>query len=380
MDIQKLREEINQIDTQLVELFIKRMDTAANIAKYKLENQLPVFDSRRERDVLNRIAELAGEKMEPYTNRLFNTLFDLSRAYQNQLIPHNSQLAQEIQAAACEVTQPFPSKAKVACQGTEGSYSQEAGDKLFSLPRLMFFNDFEAVFQSVEKGLCEYGILPVENSLAGTVIPVYDLMEKYKFYIVRSIRLRINHTLLAKKGVALGDIQEIVSHEQAIRQCSEYLKAHPHIKVTYFSNTAAAAKYVADSGRTDLAAISSEACAKLYDLTVLSDHIQNRDNNYTRFICIAKTLQIYPGANKISLMLALPHKPGSLYTLLAKFSALGLNLTKLESRPMTGKDFEFLFYFDFEASAYSPETVNLLSELDSSLDKFIFLGSYSEVF
>ncbi|MEG6617263.1 prephenate dehydratase domain-containing protein [Peptococcaceae bacterium 1198_IL3148] len=379
MDIKKLREEINQIDSQLVELFLKRMNTAADIASYKIENQLPVFDSQREREVLNRIAELAGEEMESYASQLYNTLFDLSRAYQNQLIPHNSQLAQEIKAATCDLTQSFPTKARVACQGTEGSYSQQAGDKLFSLPALMFFNDFEAIFQAVEKGLCEYGILPVENSLAGTVVPVYDLMERYKFYIVRSIRLRINHALLAKPGVALGDIREIVSHEQAIRQCSEFLKAHPQIKVTYFSNTAAAAKYVAAANRHDLAAISSECCAKLYGLDILSDHIQNRDNNYTRFICISKTMKIYPGANKISVMLTLPHKSGSLYTLLAKFSALGLNLTKLESRPMTGRDFEFLFYFDFEASAYSPQTVNLLSQLDANLEKFIFLGSYSEV-
>lgn len=380
MDIKHLREEINKIDGQLVELFLKRMNTSAEIAKYKIQNGLPVFDRGRERELLNRIAELAGTEMEAYSTRLFNTLLDLSRAYQNQLIPHNSQLAQDIQVATYELTQPFPSKAKVACQGTEGSYSQQAGDRLFSLPKLMFFNDFEAVFQAVEKGLCEYGILPVENSLAGTVVPVYDLMEKYKFYIVRSIRLRINHTVQAKKGVALGDIHEIVSHEQAIRQCSEFLKAHPNIKVSFFSNTAAAAKYVADSGRTDLAAISSEACAKLYNLNILSEQIQNRDNNYTRFICISKDMKIYPGANKISLMLALPHEPGSLYFLLAKFSAMGFNLTKLESRPMPGKDFEFLFYFDFEASIYSSETRNLLGELDKSLEKFIFLGSYSEVF
>ncbi|GAB6181985.1 prephenate dehydratase [Desulfotomaculum defluvii] len=380
MNLKELRDQINQIDVQLVELFLKRMNIAAEIAKYKIQNKLPVSDLGREREVLNLVAELAGEKMEPYSKRLFYTLFDLSRAYQSQLFPHKSQLAKEINAAIYDLTKHFPTKAHVACQGTEGSYSQQACDKLFSIPRIAFFKDFAAVFKAVEKGMCEYGVLPVENSLAGTVIPVYDLMEKHKFYIVRSIRLKINHTLLAKKNVDLGDIREIVSHELAIRQCSDFLNAYPQIKVTVFSNTAAAAKYVADSGRTDLAAIASETCAELYSLNILSSNIQNRDNNFTRFICISKDMKIYPGANKISLILSLQHKPGSLCTLLSKFSSLGFNLTKLESRPIIGKNFEFMFYFDFDASIYSTETVNLLSELEGSLEKFIFLGSYSEIY
>lgn len=380
MDIKALREELNQIDLELLQLFTKRMDTVASISKYKIQNNLPVLDHEREREVLNRAAEISGEKMETYAKRLFNTLFDLSKSYQNQLISHNSELARDIKAATCELTRQFPSKANIACQGTEGSYSQQACEKLFSLPNPMFFNDFDSVFQAVEKGMCDYGLLPVENSLAGTVITVYDLMEKHKFHIVRSIRLRINHTLLAKKSVVFDDIKEIVSHEQAIGQCSEFLKAHSQIKVTVFSNTAAAAKYVAESNRCDLAAISSETCAELYNLDILKDNIQNRDNNYTRFICISKEMRIYPGANKISILLSLPHKPGSLCTLLSKFSSLGFNLTKLESRPIIGKDFEFMFYFDFDASIYLTETVHLLCELENSLGKFIFLGSYSEIF
>jgi len=380
MDIQEMREELNQIDLEMVQLFAKRMDTIARISKHKIENNLPVLDSERELEVLNHVVEISGNKMETYTKRLFNTLLELSKSYQNQLFSHNSQLAQDIKAATCELTRQFPYKANVACQGTEGSYSQQACEKLFPLPNPMFFLDFDSVFQAVEKGMCEYGLLPVENSLAGTVITVYDLMEKHKFHIVRSIRLRINHVLVAKKGVALDDIKEIISHEQAISQCSGFLKANPQIKVTVFSNTATAAKYVAESNRSDLAAISSETCAELYNLDILTHNIQNRDNNYTRFICISKEMRIYPGANKISILLSLPHKPGSLCTLLSKFSSLGLNLTKLESRPIIGKDFEFMFYFDFDASIYLPETVNLLCELENSLSKFIFLGSYSEIF
>ncbi|MDP4160178.1 MAG: prephenate dehydratase domain-containing protein [Bacillota bacterium] len=379
MDLLQMRELLNDIDLQLVGLFSKRMNTASAIAEYKMQHNMPVVDSAREREILNRVAELSGETLEQYTKRLFYTLFDLSRSHQGQLFSHDSLLAKEIEAATLDLKTPFPSKATVACQGTEGSYSQQASEKLFSLPNLIFFNSFDDVFQAVEKGLCEFGVLPVENSLAGTVVAVYDLMKKHKFHIVRSVKLGINHTLLANKGVDFNNIKEIVSHEQAINQCSEFLKAHPQIKVTVFSNTAAAANYVAKTGRSDLAAISSRHCAEIYNLNILSNNIQNRDNNYTRFICISKRMKIFPGANKISLMLSIPHKPGSLYTVIAKFASLGFNLTKLESRPIVGRDFEFMFYFDFEASIYLKETVNLLCELQSSLEQFVFLGSYSEI-
>jgi len=170
-----------------------------------------------------------------------------------------------------------------------------------------------------------------------------------------------------------------VSHEQAIGQCSEFLREHKDIKITVCENTAMAAQMVANSDRTDLAAISSKNCADLYGLTVLNSSIQNSEINYTRFICISKELEIYPGADKISLMLTLPHCPGSLYTTIAKFAALGLNLTKLESRPIPGKDFEFMFYFDFEASIYSEEVIRLLCDLEAGPDQFEFLGSYSEI-
>lgn len=380
MELATLREELDQIDSELTQLFIKRMNISARIAEYKKQSNMPVWDNVRELEILNRVANAVGDKLETYARRLFSTLFDMSKSYQNQLMNPGSQLAKDIKAASRELTRSFPSKATVACQGTAGSYSQQACEKLFSMPNPIFFHDFDGVFQAVDQGLCEYGLLPVENSLAGTIVAVYDLMEKYKFYIARSVRIKINHTLVAKKGTVLADIKEIVSHEQAISQCSNFIKARPEIKVTMFSNTAAAARYVAESNRKDLAAIAAGNCAELYNLSVIAEDIQNRDSNYTRFICISKDLQIYPGANKISIMLTLPHKPGSLCNLLSKFYSLGLNLTKLESRPIAGSDFEFLFYFDFEGSVYSRETVNLLSELENSLAKFIFLGSYSEIF
>ena len=241
---------------------------------------------------------------------------------------------------------------------------------------IMYFRTFDGVFQAVESGLCKFGILPIENSSFGSVTQVYDLMVDHKFHIVKDYKLRISHKLLANHGTRFDDIREVYSHNQAIGQCSQFLKEHPDIKVNIVENTAVAAKSVADSGRKDVAAISSSDCQQLYGLESVRDDIQNTDNNYTRFICITKELMIFPGASKTSVMLALGHTPGALADTLAKFSSLGLNLTKIESRPIAGKDFEFMLYLDFEASVYSDEVIALLCELDAEPTEFAYLGTY----
>ena len=379
MDISDARREIDKIDVELTELFVKRMKLSKEIAAYKKDNNLPVFDKTREREIINKAADRAGKDMENYISVLYTTLFDVSRSYQKQLIGGKTELTGEIEKAFEETEEVFPARSVVACQGVEGAYSQYACDKLFSMPSIMYFNRFQGVFQAVESGLCKYGILPIENSTAGSVNEVYDLMRKHRFYIVRSIKLRIDHNLLVKEGTKLGDIKEIISHQQALDQCSEFLKTLKDVKITVCENTAAAAKAVAESGRNDIAAISSKNCADLYGLHVLSDTIQNNDNNYTRFICISKKLEIYPGADKISMMFSIAHKPGALYNVISRFSALGLNLTKLESRPMPGKDFEFMFYFDLNANMKDPKVLKLIGEFDDEFDKFTFLGSYSEI-
>ena len=379
MDLQEARNSISRIDEELTSLFVKRMELSKEIAAYKKDNHMSVFDRSREREVVNHVCDLAGKDFESYIRVLYGTLLDVSRSYQRQLIGASSSLKERVQEAIRNTDPVFPSRAVVACQGVEGAYSQNACDKLFSLPNIMYFNSFSGVFQAVESGLCRYGILPIENSTAGSVNEVYDLMKKHNFYIVRSIKLRIDHNLLAKKGTKLSDIKEIYSHQQALDQCSEFLKSLKGVKITVCENTAVAAKFVAESERNDVAAISSKNCAELYSLSVLSNTVQNNDNNYTRFICISKSLEIYPGADKVSMMFSIAHKPGALYNVVSRFSTLGLNLTKLESRPMPGKDFEFLFYFDLNASIYDEKVPELLGEFDDEFDQFTFLGSYSEM-
>jgi chorismate mutase/prephenate dehydratase len=238
---------------------------------------------------------------------------------------------------------------------------------------------FEGVFNAIDKGLCRYGILPIENSTAGSVNAIYDLMMKYDAYVVRSVRVKIDHNLLVKKGTKLKEIKEIVSHEQAINQCGEYIKSLGKVKVTIFENTAMAAKYVAESDRKDIAALSSRACAELYGLECLAASVQDKGNNYTRFICISKKMEIYPGADKTSIMMILPHKPGALYKVLSRFYAIGINLEKLESRPLPDRDFEFMFYFDLNTSIYSEQFVQIMNELDELCEEYKYLGSYLEI-
>ena len=269
--------------------------------------------------------------------------------------------------------------AVVACQGVEGAYSQIAAKAVFQQPDIMYMRTFDGVFRAVDKGLCQYGILPVENSNAGSVTDVYDLMKAYHFYIVRSVKVSISHLLLAKEKTDLKNITEIFTHEQAVKQCSQFLEQASHIKVSMSANTAAAARFVAESGQNDIAAIASEDCAKLYNLAVLGKNIQNNNNNYTRFICIAKKCEIFDNADKISLMLTLEHKAGSLYEVLRQFAELQLNLTKLESRPIADTDFDYMFYFDFQANIEKDAVYDFLVRLNDSVKQLVFLGNYREI-
>ncbi len=378
MDIKELRTKIDAVDEQLVKLYVERMNLAGQVAEYKKENKLKIFDSTRERQLLDKVTTQAGTEHEDSTRILFSTLMELSRSHQSRLISESSKSANDMKNALENTPKLFPEKVTVACQGVEGAYSQLAADKLFSLPNIMYFSNFEAIFQAIDKGLCKYGVLPLENSNAGSVNQIYDLMIKYNFHIVRSTRVMAGHSLLAKPGTKLEDIKEIFSHEQAIQQCDSFLK-DLNVKITPVENTAIAAQSVADSDRTDVAAISSKSCEKLYNLVSLSDRVQNNGNNYTRFICISKDLEIYPGANRTSLMAVIPHRPGSLYKLISRFYSLGINLVKLESRPIPDSDFEFMFYFDLDTSVYSDKLIQLISDLENELDDFRYLGSYSEV-
>ena len=380
MDLNDIRKEIDSVDAQLVELYKKRMQLSAEVAEYKKNNNMPILDSSRERALLAKISEMSGEEFEEYSRTLYSTILDLSRSYQHKILGHTSKLCEKIENAVNNTPKIFPEQASVACQGVEGAYSQLAAEKLFRFPTITYFSNFNAVFSAIEAKMCKYGILPIENSTAGSVKQVYDLMKKHKFNIVRSVRIKVDHNLLAKPGTKLSDIKEIFSHEQAIQQSSKFLASLPQdVKITCVENTAKAAMIVALSERSDVASISSSFCAEQYNLEVVASSIQDNGNNQTRFICISNDLEIFPGADKTSLMLVTPHKPGALYKIISRFNSLGINLLKLESRPIPDRNFEFMFYFDIEVSVYSERFAQLLAEIEQVCDDFTYLGTYSEV-
>ena len=379
MDLDDYRKRLDEIDDELLSLFVERMNISAEIGAWKKENNLPVLDVRREKEKLQRIEDMSPSELSDYSFTLFSMLLELSRSRQNHLQHRESPETKAIEAALQNTPNLFPEKPIVACQGVEGAYSGIACEKLFARPSIFYFSTFDAVFTAVEKGLCRYGVIPVENSTAGTVNAVYDLMVKHDFRIVRSVRIKVDHNLLVRPGTKEEDIREIYSHSQALTQCAGFLQRFPNAKIIPCENTAVAAKMVAESNDPGVAALSSRSCAKLYGLEILMSSVQDSDNNYTRFICISKELEIYPGADHTSLMMVVQDEPGSLYKILSRFYALGINMHKLESRPIPGRNWEYRFYFDLDTSVYSSKFIQLMGELGDISEEYEYLGSYSEV-
>ena len=379
MELSEIRERINNINDEMLKLFLERMKLSESVAEQKRANGLPVLDKTRERQILAEMMEKAGPENEAYVYQFFTEIMNLSKARQNELLSDDSPVITVIKKMVENEESIFPRTGLIACQGVEGSNSQEACDRIFPRGNILYVNSFEAVFQAVQSGLCRYGILPIENSSNGSVRSVYSLLLKYQFSIVRSTRQWIHHTLLVKPGTKLSDIKTIYSHPQAIGQCSAYLDKHKEINVLPCANTAAAAKMVSESAGNDTAAIASKRCAELYGLEILDEAIQDSENNYTRFICITKEPVMYEGANHISLIVSCANTPGSLYELLSKPAALGINMIKLESCPIPGRNFEFVFFVELEASVKEPGIPEMLADLERSCPDMWFLGNYSEI-
>ncbi|MBQ6622578.1 MAG: chorismate mutase [Mogibacterium sp.] len=378
--LQQYREQIDKINEELIRLLEERMHVSEQIAEYKAANGMRIVDPVREHQLLEEVTETSDPEFAYYNRMIFSTLMEMSADHQRKVTGQEPGIVEEIRSALSNTAHIFPEYATVACQGVQGAYSQEAAEKFFKMPKIVFTKNFRGVFAAVQSGLCRYGVLPIENSTAGSVNQVYDLLAEYDFHIVKSIRIRIDHCLLVNAGVRREEVREILSHEQALAQCEEYLRREfPAAKIVACENTAEAARQVAASGRRDLAALGSAVNGRVYGLDCLEKSVQDSDNNYTRFICITKPLEIYPGANKTSFLCVTNHTPGSLYRVLACFNSLGINILKLESRPIPGSDFDFRFYFDIEESVYTEQFVRAMSQISDHCKEFRYFGSYIEL-
>ncbi|MCI8437158.1 MAG: bifunctional chorismate mutase/prephenate dehydratase [Lawsonibacter sp.] len=378
MELSEIRTKIDAVDDQLLTLFLERMALSEEVAAYKHEHKLPILNKAREREILAKVTQRAGDK-ERYAYHLYSTLFELARSRQAELISAPTKVAERVRTALASNSEVFPQTGMVACQGVEGGNSQAACDRLLPRGNIMYVKSFDGVVSAVESGLCQFGVLPIENSSNGSVRKVYQLLQEHDLSVVRSTRLCIRHELLALPGVKQEEITEIYSHEQAIGQCSQFLSGLKDVKVIPCGNTALAAKMVAESGSRHAAAISSHPCAALYGLECVNSAIQDSDNNYTRFICVAKNPVIYAGASRISLIVAFENKPGALYEIISKLAAMDINMTKLESCPVAGSDFEFIFFLELEASVKAPGVLAMLEEMERSCAQFQLLGNYAEV-
>lgn len=379
MELSDLRDAIDRVDAQLLPLFIERMHISEQVALYKKERNMPILNRERERALLARLGERAGADYERAVYHLYQTILELSRARQAELIAEPAAVSARISEALSHEAAIFPQTGLVACQGIEGANQQVACDKLFPRGNIRYYRSFSDVAAAVETCECPFGVLPIENSSNGSVREVYSLLQEHELSVVRSTRLLIRHELLGLPGADISGIKEIFSHPQAIGQCSRFLASLSGVKVTPCANTAVAAQMVAERHDPTVAAISSHPCAAIYGLEPLSDRIQDSENNYTRFFCVTREKIIYDGANRISLIVATENRPGALYELLSKMAALGVNMTKLESCPVSGRDFEYVFFIEMEASVRDAAVCAMLAEMERSCERFHFLGSYAEV-
>ena len=380
-DLSEIRESINEVDQSLAQLFEKRMELVALVAEYKIENDIPILNSEREKQVIDRALEsLRDKSLSREMEIFFNELMAISREYQSRYIDgkfvaqtRGSDEAWGINALASRETK----NPKIGFQGVEGSFSEEALLNYFGKEAVTSsFRLFEDVFKAIDAGDIDYGILPIENSSTGSVNEVYDLLRKYGCHINGEIVLKVKQNLLGVKGASMEDIKEVYSHSQGFQQSAEFFKEHPSWKLIPYHNTALGAKLVSEAGDISRAAVASERAAAIYGLDILKENLNFNSKNYTRFVIVGKDLELDESSDKISVVLTVRHKAGSLCDVLRLFSQEGLNLLKIESRPIMDKSWEYFFHLDFEGNLQDPHVSRIMDQIRSRTTYFKILGNY----
>ncbi|MCQ2459976.1 MAG: chorismate mutase [Ruminococcus sp.] len=369
-ELNRLRDNIDEIDSDILSLFMKRMELCKSVADYKKANNMPVFQGGREQQVIDRIKELTADKsLENGTAVLFTTIMDISKILQNRAILENK----------TDITYPVPdfeNAERIGCQGITGANSETAARTVFGERDFIFHNSFEDVFRAVQSGELDYGVLPVINSTSGYINSTYDLMAKYKVCVVRKITIEINHCLAAKEDIALSDIKCVYSHPQALSQCETFLRTNG-LKTSEYSNTAtAAAKVLAEGG--NIAAVCSVDCAERLGLKIIAKDIADCAVNRTQFIIIAKDMQVSPDSDAVSVMLTIQNTEGSLYRLLTQFYVNGMNLIRIESRPVKDGSFNVMFFLDFSGRLTDPGVTTLMQSLEKNSEVFRCIGTFKD--
>lgn len=374
-DLLELRDEIDGIDSEIVTLYEKRMQISQEVAEFKISTGKPVFDKVREQSKLNTLVQKVDtEFLKKGIAELFEQIMAMSRKRQYQLLTEHG-LAEKTDFV--EVEKLDYKNARIVFQGTEGAYSQLALKEYFGNHTDSWHVDtWRDAMEAIKNGEADYAVLPIENSSAGIVSENYDLMVEYDNCIVGEQIIRIDHALLALKDAKLEDITDIYSHPQALMQCSKYLDAHREWEKHSCKNTAMASQKMKEDGKLHKAAIASKLNADIYGLQVLEEAIQDNKDNFTRFIIVTGKKIFEKNANKISISFEIPHESGSLYHKLSHFIYNGLNMNKIESRPIQGKAWEYRFFVDFEGNLNDAAVQNALRGLKEETIRLKILGNY----
>lgn len=374
-DLQELRNKLDQIDKTITELYQERMEVCRKVGEYKVTTGKKVFDRQREKEKLNDVAaRVTGEFNKKGIRELYQQLMSMSRKLQYQQLVEAGALGR---LPFIRIDDLDKKNARVVFQGTEGAYSQAAMHQYFGKDVNSFHvRTFREAMESIEEGAADYAVLPIENSTAGPVIEMYDLLDEFENYIVAETILPVVHTLSGLPGAKLSDIKCVYSKAEALMQTARFLDDHSDWQRISVVNTAIAAKKVLQEGEISQAAVCSSYAAEVHGLEILVDQINDDMDNSTRFIVVTNQKVFLKNASKISIRFELPHRSGSLYGILSHFIYNDINMTKIESRPIKGRPWEYCFFVDFEGNLEEPAVKNAIRGLREECTNLKILGNY----
>lgn len=374
MDLLEIRDNIDEIDSKIVELYETRMELCKQVAEYKIETGKQVFDKEREKQKIEKVMNSAhGDFNKQGVAGLFNQIMAISRKLQYGLLIERG-IGGKLPFV--RVDDLDYDNATVVFQGAEGAYSHAAMNKYFGEHVKSFHVEtFRDAMLAIDDGSADYAVLPIENSTAGSVNEIYDLLVEFENYIVGEVIIKIEHCLMGVKGVEMSDIKTVYSHAQSLMQSQRFLRDFSWQQISMKNNAFAAMK-VRDDNDKSQAAIASEYSAQLYGLDILKKGVNNSDTNSTRFIVVSNQKKFIKTANKISICLEVPDESGSLFTMLSHFYYNGLNLNRIESRPIEGKNWQYRFFIDFDGNLSDSSVKNALSGLRQEAFNMKILGNY----